>query len=366
MLLKRIAFWGGGVIAVAFLALFIAYWMSDNDCDSGPALQGDRMKAVIYCDYGPPDVLRVEDLEKPVPGDGQLLVRVRAAAINPVEWHYMRGEPYIMRLDSGLRKPKITQLGVDFAGTVEAVGDNVKQFKPGDEVFGGRTGALAEYLIVSEDRSVVLKPANLTFEQAASVPIAAITALQGLRDKGKLKPGQKVLINGASGGVGTFAVQIAKAFGAHVTGVCSTHNLEMVRSIGADEVIDYTREDFTEGAQLYDVILDMVGNHPLSAYRRVLEPNGIHVLVGGPDSGNWIGPLMGPIKALISAPFVDKEHAPFLAELNKQDLDVLADLMRAGKVTPVIDRRYSLDRIAEAIAYLEEGHAKGKVVISIE
>jgi len=366
MVLKRIAVWGGGIIAVAFLALFIAYWMSDNDCDSRPAGQGDRMKAVIYCDYGPPDVLRVEDLAKPVPGDGQLLVRVRAAAINPLEWHYMRGEPYIMRLDSGLRKPKVTQLGVDFAGTVEAIGDNVTQFKPGDEVFGGRTGALAEYLIVSEDRSVVLKPANLTFEQVASVPIAAITALQGLRDKGKLKPGQKVLINGASGGVGTFAVQIAKAFDAHVTGVCSTHNLEMVRSIGADQVIDYTREDFTEGTQRYDVILDMVGNHPLSAYRRVLEPNGIHVLVGGLDSGNWIGPLMGPIKALISAPFVDKEHAPFLAELNKQDLGVLADLMRAGKLTPVIDRRYGLDRIAEAIAYLEEGHARGKVVISIE
>ena len=366
MVLKRIAFWGGGIIAVAFLALFIAYLMSDNDCGSRPAPQGDLMKAVTYCDYGPPDVLRIEDLAKPVPGDGQLLVKVRAAAINPLEWHYMRGKPYIMRLDSGLRRPKVTQLGVDFAGSVEAVGDNVTLFKPGDEVFGGRTGALAEYLTVAEDRSVVLKPANVTFEQAASVPIAAITALQGLRDKGKLQPGQKVLINGASGGVGTFAVQIAKSFGAHVTGVCSARNLEMVRSIGADEVIDYTQENFTEGAQRYDVILDMVGNHPLSAYRRVLEPNGVHVLVGGTDSGNLIGPLIGPIKALISSPFVDKEHAPFFAELNKEDLAVLADLMQSGKVTPVIDRRYGLDQVAEAVAYLEEGHARGKVVITME
>jgi NADPH:quinone reductase-like Zn-dependent oxidoreductase len=260
----------------------------------------------------------------------------------------------------------VTQLGVDFSGTVEAVGMNVTRFKPGDEVFGGRTGALAEYVTVGEGRAVALKPANVTFEQAASVPIAAITALQGLRDKGKLRAGQKVLVNGASGGVGTFAVQIAKSFGAHVTGVCSTRNLELVRSIGADEVIDYTREDFTEGSQRYDVILDMVGNHPLSAYRRVMEPDGIHVLVGGPDSGNWIGPLTGPIKALISAPFVEQEHAPFLAALTQQDLAFLADLMQAGKVTPVIDRRYRLNEVAEAIAYLEEGHARGKVIVNME
>jgi NADPH:quinone reductase-like Zn-dependent oxidoreductase len=364
--LKRIAFWGAAVIAVAFLALFIAYWMSDNDCGNGPAPQGELMKAVIYCDYGAPDVLSVEEIAKPVPEDDQLLVKVHAAGINPLDWHYMRGKPYIMRLDSGLRKPKVTQLGVDFSGTVEAVGMNVTRFKPGDEVFGGRTGALAEYVTVGDDRAVALKPANVTFEQAASVPIAAITALQGLRDKGKLRAGQKVLVNGASGGVGTFAVQIAKSFGAHVTGVCSTRNLELVRSIGADEVIDYTREDFTEGSQRYDVILDMVGNHPLSAYRRVMEPDGIHVLVGGPDSGNWIGPLTGPIKAMISAPFVEQEHAPFLAALTREDLAFLADLMQAGKVTPVIDRRYRLNEVAEAIAYLEEGHARGKVIVNME
>jgi NADPH:quinone reductase-like Zn-dependent oxidoreductase len=280
----------------------------------------------------------------------------------------MRGTPYIMRLDTGLRKPKVTQLGVDYSGTVEAVGKNITQFKPGDEVFGGRTGALAEYVTAAEDRAVALKPANLTFEQAAAVPIAAITALQAVRDKGKVQPGQKVLINGASGGVGTFAVQIAKSFGAHVTGVSSTRNLELVRSLGADEVIDYTQENFTEGEQHYDAILDMVGNHPLSAYRRVLEPNGIHVLVGGggPDAGNWLGPLSGPLKALISSPFVDHEHVTLMAELNKEDLTVLGDLMQAGKVTPVIDRRYPLSETAEAIRYLETGRARGKVVITFD
>jgi NADPH:quinone reductase-like Zn-dependent oxidoreductase len=368
MVLKRIAKWGAAVVALAFLALFVAYWMSDNECGGQTAPQGELMRAVVYCDYGTADVLRIEDIEKPVPGDDQLLVKVHAAAINPLEWHYMRGTPYIMRLDTGLRKPKDTRLGVDYAGTVEAIGRNVTQFKPGDEVFGGRTGALAEYVTAAADRAVVLKPANLTFEHAAAVPIAAITALQGLRDKGKVQPGQKVLINGASGGVGTFAVQIAKSFGAHVTGVCSTRNLELVRSIGADEVIDYTQENFTEGEQRYDVILDLVGNHPLSAYRRVLEPDGIHVLVGGggPDAGNWIGPLSGPLKALISSPFVHHEHATLLAELNKEDLTILADLMQSGKVTPVIDRRYPLSETAEAIRYLETGRARGKVVITLE
>jgi NADPH:quinone reductase-like Zn-dependent oxidoreductase len=368
MVLKRIAGWSAAVIALAFLALVVAYWMSDNECSSQAAPQGELMRAVVYCDYGPPDVLRIENIAKPVPADDQLLVKIHSAAVNPLEWHYMRGTPYIMRLDSGLRRPEVTRLGVDYSGTVEAVGENVTQFKPGDEVFGGRTGALAEYVTAAEDRAVVLKPSNLTFEEAAAVPIAAITALQAVRDKGKVQPGQKVLINGASGGVGTFAVQIAKSFGAHVTGVSSTRNLELVRSLGADEVIDYTRENFTEGEQRYDVILDMVGNHPLSAYRRVLEPAGIHVLVGGggPGAGNWIGPLSGPIKALISSPFVDREHVMLLAELNKKDLTVLADLMQAGEVTPVNDRRYRLSEIAEAIRYLETGRARGKVVITVE
>ncbi len=368
MKLKRVAWWSAGVVSLALLAALVAYWTSDNSCDRNTAAQGDLMKAIVYCDYGSPDVLRLEDVEKPVPEDNQVLVRIRAAAVNPLDWHYMRGTPYILRLDAGLRRPKETRLGVDYAGTVEAIGRNVKRFKPGDEVFGGRSGAFAEYVTALEDRAIVLKPANLTFEQAASVPIAAVTALQALRDKGKIQPGQSVLINGASGGVGTFAVQIARTFGANVTGVSSTRNLDLVRSIGADQVIDYTHEDFTKGAQLYDLILDNVGNHPLLEIRRVLKPKGIYVLIGGggPDAGRWIGPLAGPIKALLLSPFVSQEFHPFLAELNKEDLTILGNLMQAGKVTPVIDRRYKLSETAEAIRYLEQGHARGKVVITLE
>ncbi len=328
-----------------------------------------RMKAIVYHNYGSPDVLRLEEIEKPVPNDHQVLVRVRAASVNPLDWHYTRGTPYIARVIAfGLLKPEVTRLGVDYAGTVEAVGKNVTRFKPGDEVLGGRTGAFAEYVTVLEDRAVVLKPANLTFEQAASVPIAAITALQGLRDKGKIQPGQKVLINGASGGVGTFAVQIAKSFGADVTGVCSTRNVGMVRSIGADQGIDYTREDFTKSDQRYDLILDNVGNHSLLEYRSVLKPKGILVTVGGggPDD-RWFGTFFSrPIKALILSPFVSQKFEMLLAELNKEDLGILSDLMQAGKVKPVIDRRYSLSKIPEALGYLEKGHARGKVAITVD
>jgi NADPH:quinone reductase-like Zn-dependent oxidoreductase len=256
-------------------------------------------------------------------------------------------------------------LGVDFAGQVEAVGRNVTQFRPSDEVFGGRDGAFAEYVCVREDRAVVLKPANLTFEQAASVPVAAVTALQGLRDKGRVQPGQKVLINGASGGVGTFAVQIAKSFGAEVTGVCSTRNVAMVRSIGADHVVDYTKEDFTEGAQRYDLILDNVGNRSLLENRRVLKPKGKYIMVGGP-SGRWIDPLPRALDAFLLSRFVSQDMTMFLAELNKEDLTILRDLMQAGKVTPVIDRRYRLSEVPEAIRYLEAGHARGKVVVTVE
>jgi NADPH:quinone reductase-like Zn-dependent oxidoreductase len=273
-----------------------------------------------------------------------------------------------MRMGSGLRKPKVTRLGVDYAGTVEAVGRNVTQFKPGDDVFGGRTGALAEYVSARADRAVVLKPANVTFEQAASVPVAAITALQGLRDKGRIQPGQKVLINGASGGVGTFAVQIAKTFRADVTGVCSTRNVDMVRSLGADQVIDYTREDYTRGDQRYDVILDNVGNRALLDNRRILNPDGKYVLIGGggPDDGRWIGPFVKPIGALVLSLFVSQDMGMMLADLNKNDLTFLGDLMQEGKVTPVIDRRYRLSEAPEAIRYLEEGRARGKVVITFE
>jgi NADPH:quinone reductase-like Zn-dependent oxidoreductase len=370
--LKRVAGWiggvAGGLIALAALAIFVAYWMSDNVCDADTGVQGDPMKAVVYCDYGPPDVLRIADVARPTPGDDELLVKIHAVAINPLDWHYLRGTPYIMRLDTGLRKPRVTRLGVDYSGTVEAVGRNVTRFQPGDEVFGGRNGALAEYITAREDRSVVLKPAELTFEQAASIPIAAVTALQGLRDKGNVQPGQSVLINGASGGVGTFAVQIAKSMGAEVTGVSSTRNLELVRSLGADYVIDYTNEDFTAGDTRYDVILDLVGNRSLTENRRVLKPDGIHVLIGGggPDDGLWLGPLIGPIKALLYSPFVSQEFVMLLAELNKADLSTLADLIRAGTVTPVIDRRYDFSDTADAIRYLETSRARGKVIINME
>jgi NADPH:quinone reductase-like Zn-dependent oxidoreductase len=366
MKLKRIVGWSAGAISVALLAAaFIAYWASGNACDHHAAPRGVLMKAIVHCDYGSPDVLELDDVEKPVPDEDQVLVRVRAASVNPLDWHVMRGTPYIGRASMGLRKPKAIRLGVDFAGTVEAVGGKVTQFKPGDEVFGGRTGAFAEYVAVREDRAVVLKPANLTFEQAAASPVAAITALQALRDKGKVQPGQKVLINGASGGVGTFAVQIAKSFGADVTGVCSARNVEMVRTLGADRVIDYTREDFTKSGQHYDLIIDNVGNHSLLECRRALSPKGTYVMVGG-QPGGWIDPLPRAVSALVLSRFVTQDLGMFLAELNKRDLTTLGDLMQAGTVTPVIDRRYRLSEVPAAIRYLEEGHARGKVIITLE
>jgi NADPH:quinone reductase-like Zn-dependent oxidoreductase len=297
------------------------------------------------------------------------LVKVRAASVNPYDWHFIEGTPKIMRLMGvGLRKPKDTRLGVDFAGTVEAVGKNVTQFKPGHEVFGGRGGAFAEYVCVRGNRAVALKPANLTFEQAASVNIAGITALQAIRDKGKVQPGQKVLINGASGGVGTFAVQIAKSFGADVTGVCSTRNVDLVRSLGADRVIDYTKEDFTKSEQRYDVILDNVTNRSLLECRRVLTPKGKYVMIGGggPNDQGLIGPLANPIKAMLLSPFVSQEMGMMMADANKKDLTILADMMQSGKVKPVIDRTYKLSEVPAAIAYLEAGHARGKVVITLE
>jgi len=327
------------------------------------------MKAVVYTDYGSPDVLEIRDVKKPVPNNDQVLVKVRAASINPLDWHFIEGTPYIMRaMGIGLRRPKIPRLGVDMAGQVEAVGKNVTQFNPGDEVFGGKTGAFAEYVCVLADRAVALKPANITLEQAASVPIAGITALQGLRNKGKIQPGQKVLINGASGGVGTFAVQIAKSFGAEVTGVCSTRNLELVESIGADQVIDYTKEDFTKSGQRYDLILDNVGTQPLLGFTRVLNPKGKYVIIGGggPSDQGLIGPLARPIKALVLSRFVTQEMGMMFAELNQKDLSILADLMQAGKVTPVIDRTYPLTQISDALRYLEAGHARGKVVITLK
>ena len=322
------------------------------------------MKAAIYERYGPPDVVQIRDVERPVPNDGEVLIKVRAASVNPYDWHFMRGLPYVLRLMAGLRKPKDTRLGADVAGQVEAIGRNVTQFSIGDEVFGTSRGAFAQYARASES-TLVAKPKGVTFEQAASAPIAALTALQGLRDKGHIQPGQKVLINGAAGGVGTFAVQIAKSFGADVTGVCSTRNVEMVRSIGANQVVDYTHEDFTQSGRRYDIILDAVGNHSLSACRRVLNPKGILVMAGG-TAGRWmIGPLTRGVRAAVMSRFTSQNMVGILAKPNKGDLTILGELMATGKVTPVIDRRYSLSEVPEAIRYLEAGHAQGKVVIAL-
>src|SRR5438067_6991056 len=370
--MKRIFKWLSRIVLilliVAFLFVFIAYWRSTNDCNRLGTAPQNPMKAIVYCDYGLGNV-RLDQIEKPVPKDDEVLVRVRAASVNPYDWHFVEGTPYVMRaMGVGLRKPKDIRLGVDFAGTVEAVGKNVTQFKPGDEVFGGRGGAFAQYVCPRATRAVALKPASMSFEQAAALNIAGITALQAVRDQGKVQSGQKVLINGASGGVGTFAVQIAKSYGADVTGVCSTRNVDLVKSLGADHVIDYTKEDFTKTGQRYDVILDNVGTQPLLSFRRALIPKAKYVMIGGggPNDQGLIGPLFRPIKAMLLSPFVSQEMGMFMADTNQKDLAVLADLMQSGKVKPVIDRTYKLSEVPAAIAYLEQGHARGKVVITVE
>jgi len=330
------------------------------------------MKAAVYTEYGPPDVVQIVDVEKPVPKDDEVLIKVRAASVNPYDWHFMRGIPYPLRIAAGMRKPKNKRLGVDVAGHVEAVGRNVKQFKPGDEVFGAGRGAFAEYVLATEEK-MVLKPPNVTFEQAASVPIAGLTALQGLRrgglgDNGKVHLERKVLINGAAGGVGTFGVQIAKSFGADVTGVCSTRNIDMIRSIGSDQVIDYTQADFTKSGQRYDLIFDCIANHSLSAFQRVLNPKGCYIMVGAADGGGqWMtGFLTRLLKAIVMSWFASQKLVMVGAKISKEDLAIMGEFLKTGKVTPVIDRRYSLSEAAEAIRYLEEGHARGKVVITLE
>jgi NADPH:quinone reductase-like Zn-dependent oxidoreductase len=318
------------------------------------------MNAVVQTDYGTADVMKLTELQKPTPGDGEVLVRVLAASLAAGEYYGMRGKPFPIRKYIGFPKPKKDfVVGIDCAGVVEAVGPNVSGFRPGREVYGECRGSCAEYAVAKEG-SLAAKPANLSFEQAAAVPTSACTALQGLRDHGKVRPGQKVLINGASGGVGPFAVQIAKTLGAEVTGVCSTRNVEMVRSIGADHVIDYTKEDFTKGSARYDVILDNVGSHSLSATRRVLTPTGVHVPSSGHAGMGWI------IAAALTAVFVRRQGAPFVAATNRESLLALKDLIEAGRVTPVIDRTFRLGETAEAFRYLDEGHARGKVVIAVE
>ena len=368
MKIKRVLKRSVGVILLALLLwLFIAYWTQTNECDRKSGSLTNPMKAVLHCEYGGPEILKLEEVEKPVPNDNQVLVRVRAASVNPLDLT-IRG-PWAIRPILGLRKPKDTRIGVDYAGTVEAVGKNVTQFKPGDEVFGGKNGAIAEYVCALADRGITLRPSNMTFEQAAAVPVAALTALQGLRDKGKIQAGQKVLINGASGGVGTFAVQIAKSFGTEVTGVCSTRNLEMVRSIGADHVIDYTKEDFTKGDQRYDLIFDLVGNHSFSERRRVLNPKGICVMAGVGGAGwheGFVSRLVGELNAYVRSRFVSEKFIAYIAAFNKEDMTVLAGLLQSGKMTPVIDKTYKLNETADALRYLETGHARGKVVITVE
>jgi len=323
------------------------------------------LKAITYHRYGAPDVLEFQEVDEPVVHDDDVLVRVRAASANPRDWHFMRGLPAFMRLQFGLGKPKHSGLGSDVAGQVEAVGKNVTRFRPGDDVFADvLTGGFAEYTCVPE-ALLELKPANLTFEQAAAVPLAALTALQGLRDHGRVQPGQKVLIIGASGGVGTFAVQLAKWLGADVTGVCSTRNVDLVRSIGADHVIDYTQEDFTRNGQKYDLILQFAGTRSPSDCRRALTSKGTLLVSSGESDGRWVGPVDRVIKALALSPFVSQRLAPFEAKPSKDDLQVMKELIEAGKITPVIDRTYPLNEVAEAIRYLEAGHARGKVVITV-
>jgi NADPH:quinone reductase-like Zn-dependent oxidoreductase len=326
----------------------------------------ERMKAVVHHCYGPSTVLEAVEVAKPAPAEDEVLVEVRAAAINPVDWHLMTGTPYIMRLPDKLGAPSFTRFGVDYAGVVVAVGEKVMRFKPGDEVFGARSGAMAEYITAKADRAVALKPANISFDQAAAITVAGVTALQGLRDHGRIQPGDKVLINGASGGVGTFAVQIAKALGAEVTGVCSTRNVDLVRSLGADHVIDYTKQSFLEVTERYDLILDNVGNYSPFDTRRLLEPDGALVIISGPKNNPWIGPLSRPIQLMLLQPFVSQELTFFVSSLNRADLETLGEFARVGKVTPVIDRVYALSEIETAVDYLATGHARAKVVVTLD
>ena len=368
MTIKRVLKWSTLLIFVGLVVwLFIAYWTSTNDCQRNAATPNNPMKAILSCQYGAEN-LQLQEIEKPTPADNEVLVRVRAASINPVDGHLIRGG-WLMRPMSGMRKPKDTRFGTDFAGVVESVGKNVTDFKPGDEVFGAKNGAVAQYICVKADRAIVTKPSNITFEQAGSVGVAGITALQGLRDKGRIQAGQKVLINGASGGVGTFAVQIAKAFGADVTGVCSTRNVDLVKSIGADRVIDYTKEDFTKTDQQYDMIYDLVGNHGFSERRKILKPGGICVLAGIGGAGEhpemW-GRISGNFWNAFLSNFTREKFVFYIAKLSKDDFNVLRELMEAGKVSPVIDRTYKIEQTLDAVRYMEEGHSRGKVVVVID
>ena len=368
MKIKRIFKWTALVVLAVLFGWFqVAYWTCANDCERSIPAGAAQMKAIRYCEYGPPDVLTLAEVEKPVPNDNEVLVRVRAASLNSLEGVIIR-DLWISRLLGGLRKPKITRFGRDFAGIVEAVGKNVAEFKVGDEVFGVRWGAIAEYVCVQGHRAIVSKPANVSFEQAGAVGVAGLTALQGLRNAGKIQAGQKVLINGASGGVGTFALQIAKALGTEVTAVCSTRNAEMARSLGADHVIDYTKEDFTRSDQRFDVVFDNVGNRTFSERRRILKPDGICVLAGIGSMGavdDSLKRVAGTFAASLRSRFVDQKFERYMVSFNKNDLTFLRDLMAEGKVTPVVEKTYPFNETAEAVRSLQQGHVRGKLVITI-
>ena len=367
--MKRRYKWLAGVFGIAAVAVagFAIVLARNAPCGSAPALPPDAvpMRAAAYYCYGGPEVIRVAATSRPAVAPDRVLVRVQAAALNPLDKHYLRGTPYLLRLSAGLGRPQDSRMGVDFAGTVESVGSAVTRFKPGDVVFGGADGAFGEYVSVREGGSIARVPAGVAPEQAAALPIAAVTALQALRDHGRLAPGQRVLVNGASGGVGHFAVQLAKAMGAHVTAVCSTRNVEMVRALGADAVIDYTREDFTAGAQRYDLIIDSIGNHSRIALRRVLTPDGVHVQVGQAGMGHWIDPLLRPLGALVWSQFTSQRWEFMLASIEARDLDYLAQQMAGGRLRAVIDQRYALAELPEAIRYLETGRVRGKLLLDL-
>ena len=359
----------GALLVVGIAALMITL-SHESPCPSTPTVaEGtETMRAIMRRCYGAPGkVLTLEHIAKPKPAAGEILIRIRAASVNPYEHHVVTGKPYFMRLGSGLGAPQKFRVGYDMAGVVESVGENVTQFKVGDEVFGGAPGALAEYALVREkNAALVAKPAEVSFEDSASLLIAGGTALEALRDYGHVAAGQKVLINGASGGVGTYAIQLAKAFGAEVTGVCSTRNVELVRSLGADHVIDYTKENFTEGTQKYDLIVDNVGNHDFLDLRHAVTPTGTIVTVSGPKTNNFLGPITRILKMKMLAPFIDQKLVFFVADVDVPDLQLFAQLMREGKLKTVIDRRYTLDQAGAALDYVGGGHARGKVVITVD
>lgn len=355
-----------GVIALAIAVLMLTV-SHDSACPPiVPLTDGpDSMRAVMNRCYGVPRGARVETVARPRPGAGQMLIKVRASSVNPAEWYGISGQPYMVRLMNGIGVPKDSHAGYDVAGVVVEVGPDVTLFKPGDEVFGGAWGAYAQYVVAREQGGIIRKPAELGFEEAAGIPIAAITALQGLRDQGGTSAGKKVLINGASGGVGTYAVQIAKALGAEVTGVCSTRNVEMVRSLGADHVVDYTKENFTERKDRYDLILDNVGSQDFSDMAHVMAPGGVIVVVGGSKKGPFLGPIKRIAWSKLAQPFLDPRIKFYLARVNKTDLELIAHWAREGKLRTVIDRRYPLEQTGEALAYLGAGHARGKVIIDV-